>query len=75
MEELLTMKEASKVLKINTGCMNALRTKGLIRCLKLGSWKVRRSELDRFIRDSEGSQIRFENKEGGIHCDIISTSN
>lgn len=59
-EELLTMHEASKVLKINVADMHALRRKGYFKCLKLGSYKIRRAELDRFIRESEGTEIRVE---------------
>lgn len=59
-EELLTMKEASKVLKISVADMHTLRRKGYFKCLKLGSYKIRRAELDRFIRESEGSEIRIE---------------
>jgi len=59
-EELLTMKEASRVLKISVADMHTLRRKGYVRCLKLGSFKVRRAELDRFIRESEGTEIKIE---------------
>lgn len=57
MEELLTMREASKVLKISVADTQTLRRKKLIKCMRLGSWKVRRAELDRFIRESEGKVI------------------
>ncbi len=56
-EMLYTMAEAAKVLKINRAAMDRLRKAGLIRCLKLGSWKVRGEELERFLRDSEGKDI------------------
>lgn len=59
-EELLTMKEASRVLKISVADMQTLRRMGMIRCLKLGSYKVRRAELDRFICESEGMNIEIK---------------
>lgn len=58
-EEILTMKEASKVLKVNVADVQTLRRKGLIKCLKLGCWKVRRVELDRFIKEAEGTEINL----------------
>ena len=54
---LYTMSEASKILKVNRATVDRLRKAGLIRCLKLGSWKVRGEELERFLRDSEGKDI------------------
>ena len=56
-EMLYTMSEASKILKVNRATVDRLRKAGLIRCLKLGSWKVRGEELERFLRDSEGKDI------------------
>lgn len=56
-EMLYTMAEASKILKVNRATVDRLRKAGLIRCLKLGSWKVRSEELERFLRDSEGKDI------------------
>lgn len=57
MEELLTVKEVAKVLKVNPACVYALRDSGRLRFLKLGSLKCRRSTLDQFIRDAEGYDL------------------
>lgn len=56
-EELLTVREAAQVLRTNVDYVHALRRAGLLRFLKLGQFKVRRSELDRFIRESEGHDV------------------
>lgn len=58
MEEMLyTVKEAAQILKCNTDYVHKLRRAGLIRFMKLGSFKVRRSELERFLQDAEGKDL------------------
>lgn len=54
---LYTMKEVATILHVNVGKANQLRRAGLIRCLKLGAWKVRREELERFLRYAEGKDL------------------
>lgn len=54
---LYTMEEAAKILQVNRGAVDKLREAGLIRCLKLGRWKVRAEELDRFLREAEGKDL------------------
>ena len=51
---LYTMAEAAKLLHISRGDVYRLYHAGLLRCLKLGSLKVRGEELERFLRDMEG---------------------
>ena len=54
---LYTMEEAAKILQVKRGTVDKLREAGLIRCLKLGRWKVRAEELDRFLREAEGKDV------------------
>lgn len=55
MEEMLyTVKEASKILKTNTDFVYSLIRKGYLRCLKLGSCKIRKSTLEEFLAKYEG---------------------
>lgn len=56
---LYTMEEAAKILQVNRGAVDKLRKAGLIKCLKLGRWKVRAEELDRFLREAEGREINL----------------
>lgn len=48
-EPLYTVKEVSVVLKTNTDMVYDLLDKGLLPHLKLGSKKIRGSDLERFI--------------------------
>lgn len=46
---LYTVKEASKVLKVNTDSVYDLVRKGQLPALRLGVMKIRGSDLERFI--------------------------
>ena len=55
MEEILyTASEVAELIKCNVGYVHRLRKAGLI---KLGQYKVRKQELERFLRDSEGLDL------------------
>ena len=57
---LYTMAEAAKLLHISRGDIYKLHSAGMLRCLKLGSLKVRAEELERFMRDAEGKEINLK---------------
>lgn len=58
MEDLLyTIPEAAEMMKTSQGCVHNLRKAGLLKCLKLGSYKVRRVELERFLEEYEGKDL------------------
>ena len=54
---LYTIREVAKLLHISAGDVYKLYHAGLLRCLKLGSLKVRGEEIERFLRDNEGKEI------------------
>lgn len=56
-EELLTVKEAAKVLHTNPGFVYKLKDAGLLKFMKLGTLKCRRAALDKFIQDAEGYDL------------------
>lgn len=53
-EELLSVKQVSQVLKTNTAYVYRLKNAGLLKFMKLGTLKCRRSALDEFIRSMDG---------------------
>lgn len=53
-EELLSVKQVASVLKTNTAYVYRLRDAGLLKFMRLGSLKCRRSALDEFIRSMDG---------------------
>lgn len=56
-EMVYTTKEVSQILKCNVDYVNRLRKAGLIKFMKLGSYKVRKSELERFLAEAEGKDL------------------
>lgn len=57
MEELYTIKEVSEILKVNVNTVHTLRKSGLLKCMKLGSYKVRESSLQDFLEKNDGREI------------------
>lgn len=55
--ELYTVSEVSHLLKINKNAVYELLKKGLLRGLKLGSMKVSKTELIRFIEENNGKDL------------------
>jgi excisionase family DNA binding protein len=54
---LYTVKEVSKLIKTNPSYVYSLINAGLLPTLKLGSYKVRRSTLLRFLERYEGKDV------------------
>ena len=59
---LLTVKEVSEILHTNKGYVYELIKRGLLPALKLGSYKVRKETLLRFLKDNEGNDLTFSKK-------------
>lgn len=58
MEDMLyTVKEVSKLLKVNQDSVHRLRKAGLLPFLKLGQYKVRKEALCEFLKTYEGKDI------------------
>lgn len=55
--ELFTVKEVSKILKMNVTDTHKLIKAGHLQGLKLGSIKVTSYELERFIREASGKDF------------------
>lgn len=53
-DELLTVKEVSKIMKSNPNYVNKLINAGLLKHLVLGSRKIRTSTLNEFLARWEG---------------------
>ena len=58
---LYTVKEVSELLHTNPTYVYALIKAGLLPVLKLGSYKVRRESLNKFLADYEGKDLTDPN--------------
>ncbi|SCJ11267.1 helix-turn-helix domain-containing protein [Intestinibacter bartlettii] len=57
MNELYTVKETAKILKVNTDSVYTLIKSGKLRALKLGSLKVRRTTILEFLDKYDGYDL------------------
>lgn len=58
MEEMLyTVEEVAKILKTNREYVYKLRNAGLLKFMKLGCYKCRKSTLEEFLKKYEGMDI------------------
>lgn len=56
-EMLYTVAETAQILKCNVAFVHKLRKAGLISFLKLGCYKCRREELEKFLMEYEGKDL------------------
>ena len=54
---LLTIAEVAKELKTNVTYVHRLRKAGLLPCIKLGTYKVRKEALEEFLKKYEGQDL------------------
>jgi len=54
---LFTVKEVSELIHTNQAYVYALIKTGLLPALKLGSYKIRREALTRFLKENEGMDL------------------
>ena len=57
MDEVLTVKEVSQILKVNVHKVYELIRVGLLPALKLGNLKVRKASLEKFLSDYDGYDL------------------
>ena len=57
MEELYTIKEVSKLLKCSINRVHDLRRSGLLKCLKVGNYKVTKASLNEFLSKYDGKDV------------------
>jgi len=58
---LYTVKEVSELIHTNQAYVYALIKAGLLPVLKLGSYKIRRESLNKFLADYEGNDLTNPN--------------
>lgn len=71
-DELLTISEVSKILKVNVGFVHKLRKAGILKCMYCGSYKVRKVTLLKFMEEYDGKDLSDLNniKEMGAEEDV-----
>ena len=54
---LFTLHEAAAILGVNINTIHELRKAGLIKCMKLGRYKIRRENLEEFLITYDGQDV------------------
>ena len=57
MDELYTVKEVAKIMKVNVHKVYDLIRAGLLPALKLGNIKIRKESLEEFLRKYDGKDL------------------
>lgn len=71
MEDVLfTVKETAKLLKTNTNYVYSLIRKNYLKCLKLGSIKIRKAEITRFVDWAEGKDLTDLDNIKGLDLEV-----
>lgn len=70
---LYTIKEVSEILKTNVTYVHRLRKSGLLPCIKLGAYKVRKEALEDFLKQYEGCDLSEPEKVKEGDYEVIST--
>ena len=67
---LLTVPEVAEVLKTNDEYVYRLQKAGLLRFMKIGRWKCRRSSLEEFLQKYDGYDISDPFNVKLIECEV-----
>lgn len=67
---LYTVKEVSKILKVNVNYVYKLIYKQMLPALKLGCWKVRKEALENFLAQYEGYDLTDVDNIKRVYGDI-----
>lgn len=57
MEKVYTVKEVAQLLKVNVNTVHKFRKSGMLKFMKIGSFKVRESSLEDFLRKYDGYDV------------------
>jgi len=53
MDKLLTIKEIAKILRVSERSVNRYIESGRLRAVKIGQWRIRQKDLEKFLKESE----------------------
>jgi len=53
MDKLLTIKEVAKILRVSERSVNRYIESGRLRAVKIGQWRIRQKDLEKFLEESE----------------------
>ena len=52
MDKLFTIKEVAKILRVSERSVNRYIEAGRLRASKIGQWRIKQSDLDKFLKEN-----------------------
>jgi excisionase family DNA binding protein len=62
MDKLLTLKETAKILRVSERTIMRYLKSGKLKASKVGRWRIKESDLERFLRANENNKSDKRNK-------------
>jgi len=58
MDKLLTLKETAKLLRVSERTIMRYLKSGKLKASKVGQWRIKESDLDRFLKENENNKSK-----------------
>ena len=55
-DKLLTIEEVAEILRVSSRSVNRYIESGRLKASKLGVWRIKRSDLDRFLEETSNAR-------------------
>lgn len=59
-DKLLTIEEVAEILRVSSRSVNRYIESGRLKASKLGLWRIKRSDLDRFLEETSNTKRKNE---------------
>lgn len=61
-DKFLTIEEVAKILRVSTRSVNRYIVSGKLKASKIGWWRIKRSDLDRFLEETSNQKSKKHGK-------------
>jgi len=61
-DKLLTIKEVAEILRVSERSVNRYIEAGRLRASRIGQWRIKQSDLEKFLRENLNIHKKNENK-------------
>jgi len=61
-DRLLTLKEVAKILRVSERSVNRYIEAGRLRASRIGQWRIKESDLEKFLKENTNDKKRFKKK-------------
>ena len=60
-DKLLTIEEVAEILRVSSRSVNRYIESGRLKASKLGVWRIKQSDLDRFLEETSNTRSKRKN--------------